>query len=82
MERSRESLETFSLYLYNVNDDPKTLDEVMKSKDVALWKEGMRDEKDSIIGNNTWLLTNHQLGCDYVCCKCIFQEGNESLWLC
>ncbi|GKE28304.1 hypothetical protein Tco_1443688, partial [Tanacetum coccineum] len=34
-------------------DDPKTFDEAMKSWDVALWKEAINDEMDSILGNNT-----------------------------
>ncbi|GKA48495.1 zinc finger, CCHC-type containing protein, partial [Tanacetum coccineum] len=45
-------------YCFNVEDDPKTFDEAMKSQDVALWKEEINDEMDSIIGNNTWVLTD------------------------
>ncbi|GJY86711.1 hypothetical protein Tco_0500737, partial [Tanacetum coccineum] len=39
-------------------DDPKTFDEVMKSQDVAFWKELINDEMDSIMGNNTWVLAD------------------------
>ncbi|GJZ65493.1 zinc finger, CCHC-type containing protein [Tanacetum coccineum] len=45
-------------YCFNVEDDPKTFDEAMKSQDVAFWKEASNDEMDSIMGNNTWVLTN------------------------
>ncbi|GJS42159.1 hypothetical protein Tco_0567202 [Tanacetum coccineum] len=38
---------------FNVEDDPKTFDEAMKSQDVAFWKEVINDEMDSIMGNNT-----------------------------
>ncbi|GJT22784.1 zinc finger, CCHC-type containing protein [Tanacetum coccineum] len=39
-------------------DDPKTFDEAMKSKDVAFWKEAINDKMDSIMGNNTWVLAD------------------------
>ncbi|GKC88896.1 zinc finger, CCHC-type containing protein [Tanacetum coccineum] len=38
-------------------DDPKTFDEAIKSKDVAFWKSAINDEIDSIMRNNTWVLT-------------------------
>ncbi|GJZ06065.1 zinc finger, CCHC-type containing protein, partial [Tanacetum coccineum] len=40
-------------YCFNVKDDPKTFDKEMKSHDVALWKEAINNEMDSIMGNNT-----------------------------
>nr|GFA64290.1 zinc finger, CCHC-type [Tanacetum cinerariifolium] len=37
----------------------------MKSRDVAFWKEAINDEMESIMGNNTWVLTNLPLdGCE------------------
>ncbi|GJY98389.1 zinc finger, CCHC-type containing protein [Tanacetum coccineum] len=45
--------------------DPKTFDEAMKSQDVALWKEAINDEMDSIMGNNTWVLADQPPGIDY-----------------
>nr|GEY20364.1 hypothetical protein [Tanacetum cinerariifolium] len=39
-------------YCFNVEDDPKTFDEAMKSRDVAFWKEAINDEMDSIMGNH------------------------------
>nr|GFA52490.1 zinc finger, CCHC-type [Tanacetum cinerariifolium] len=50
-------------YCFNVEDDPNTFDEAMKSQDVAFWKEPINDEMDSIIGNNTWVLANLPPGC-------------------
>ncbi|GJR74347.1 zinc finger, CCHC-type containing protein [Tanacetum coccineum] len=35
----------------------------MKSQDVAFWKEAINDEMDSIMGNNTWVLTDLPPGC-------------------
>nr|GEV89755.1 zinc finger, CCHC-type [Tanacetum cinerariifolium] len=50
-------------YCFNVEDDPKTFDEAMKSQDVAFWKKAINDETDSILGNNTWVLADLPLGC-------------------
>ncbi|GJW73312.1 retrovirus-related pol polyprotein from transposon TNT 1-94 [Tanacetum coccineum] len=44
-------------------DDPKTSDEAMKSHDVAFWKDETNDEMDSIMGNNTWVLTDLPPSC-------------------
>ncbi|GJW75566.1 zinc finger, CCHC-type containing protein [Tanacetum coccineum] len=52
-------------YCFNVEDDPATFDEEMKSQDVAFWKEEINDEMDSIMGNNTWVLADLPLGIDY-----------------
>ncbi|GJX06222.1 zinc finger, CCHC-type containing protein [Tanacetum coccineum] len=55
-------------------DDPKTFDKAMKSQDVALWKEAINDEIDSIIGNNTWVLADLPSGCKPLSCKWIFKR--------
>ncbi|GKA68189.1 zinc finger, CCHC-type containing protein [Tanacetum coccineum] len=38
-------------------------DEAIKSQDVALWKEAINDEIDSIMGNNTWVLVDLPTSC-------------------
>ncbi|GJU07627.1 zinc finger, CCHC-type containing protein [Tanacetum coccineum] len=45
-------------YCFNVEDDPKTFDEAMKSQDVSFWKEAINDEMNSVMGNNTWVLAD------------------------
>nr|GEU50203.1 zinc finger, CCHC-type [Tanacetum cinerariifolium] len=40
----------------DTGDNPKTFDKAMKSQNIALWKEAINDEMDSIMGNNTWVL--------------------------
>nr|GEW42906.1 hypothetical protein [Tanacetum cinerariifolium] len=52
-------------------DDPKTFDEAMKSQNIAFWKEKINDEIDSIMGNNTWVLTDLPPGCRPLGCKWI-----------
>ncbi|GJR07493.1 hypothetical protein Tco_0790145 [Tanacetum coccineum] len=54
-EQGMRSL-TNTSYCFNVEDDPKTFDEAIKSQNVAFWKEAINDKMDSIMGNNTWVL--------------------------
>ncbi|GJY89907.1 zinc finger, CCHC-type containing protein, partial [Tanacetum coccineum] len=44
--------------IYNLDEDPQTYSEAMKSHDSSFWKEVVNDEMDSIIGNNTWILVD------------------------
>ncbi|GKB91211.1 hypothetical protein Tco_0963483, partial [Tanacetum coccineum] len=53
IKRTRDEVSDQHFYCFNVEDDPKTFDEAMKSQDVAFWKEAINDEMDSIMGNNT-----------------------------
>nr|GEU49936.1 zinc finger, CCHC-type [Tanacetum cinerariifolium] len=50
-------------------DDLKTFNEAMKSQDVAFWKEAINDEMNSIMRNNTWVLTDLP-----PCCKWIIKR--------
>ncbi|GJS75798.1 hypothetical protein Tco_0725679 [Tanacetum coccineum] len=52
-KRTRDEDSDRHSYCFNVEDDPKTFDEAMKSQDVSFWKEAINDEMDSILGNNT-----------------------------
>ncbi|GKC66352.1 zinc finger, CCHC-type containing protein, partial [Tanacetum coccineum] len=45
-------------YCFNVDDDPKTFDEAMKSQDVVFWKDAFNDEMNYIMGNDTWVLAD------------------------
>ncbi|GJW83824.1 zinc finger, CCHC-type containing protein [Tanacetum coccineum] len=48
IEGTRDEVSDQHSYCFNVEDDPKTFDEAMKSQDVAFWKEAINDEMDSI----------------------------------
>nr|GEZ75015.1 hypothetical protein [Tanacetum cinerariifolium] len=61
-------------YCFNVEDDLKTFNEAMKSQNVAFWKEAITDEMDSIMGNNTWVLTDLPPGCRPLGYKWIFKR--------
>nr|KAJ0187170.1 hypothetical protein LSAT_V11C900496700 [Lactuca sativa] len=45
-------------YCFNIEEDPKTFNEAMASRDVHFWKEEIHDEIDSIMHNNTWVLAD------------------------
>ncbi|GJV96677.1 zinc finger, CCHC-type containing protein [Tanacetum coccineum] len=74
IERTRDGVSSQHSYCFNVEDDPKTFDEAMKSQDVAFWKEAINDEMDSILGNNTWVLADLPPGCKPLGCKWIFKR--------
>ncbi|GJU69147.1 zinc finger, CCHC-type containing protein [Tanacetum coccineum] len=45
-----------------------------RDEDVAFWKEAINDEMDSIMGNDTWVLTDLPPGCRPLGCKWIFKR--------
>ncbi|GKF35180.1 zinc finger, CCHC-type containing protein, partial [Tanacetum coccineum] len=71
---TRDEVSNQYSYCFNVEDDPKTFDEAMKSQDVVFWKEAISDEMNSIMGNNTWVLTDLPPGCRPLGCKWIFKR--------
>nr|GEW60022.1 zinc finger, CCHC-type [Tanacetum cinerariifolium] len=72
IEGTRDEVFDQHSYWFNVEDDP--INEAMKSQDVAFWKEAINDEIDSIIGNNTWVLTDLPPGCRPLGYKWIFKR--------
>ncbi|GJW92322.1 zinc finger, CCHC-type containing protein [Tanacetum coccineum] len=44
-------------------EDLRTYNEVMQSRDAAFWKEAIDDEIGSIMENNTWVLSDLPRGC-------------------
>nr|KAJ0218616.1 hypothetical protein LSAT_V11C300123570 [Lactuca sativa] len=46
----------------------------MTSRDVHFWKEEIQDEIDSIMHNNTWVLSDLPLGCKALGCKWILKR--------
>ncbi|GJS53398.1 zinc finger, CCHC-type containing protein [Tanacetum coccineum] len=74
IEGTRDEVSDQHSYCFNVEDDPKTFDEAMKSQDVTFWKEAINNEMDSIMGNNTWVLADLPPGCKPLGCKWIFKR--------
>ncbi|GJZ34665.1 zinc finger, CCHC-type containing protein [Tanacetum coccineum] len=46
-----------------IEEDPRTYNEAMQSRDSAFWKEEIDDEIGSIMENNTWVLSDLPPGC-------------------
>ncbi|GKD82715.1 zinc finger, CCHC-type containing protein, partial [Tanacetum coccineum] len=46
IEVTRDKVSKQHSYCFNIEDDPKTFDEAIKSQDVAFWKEAINDEMD------------------------------------
>ncbi|KAD5961709.1 hypothetical protein E3N88_13182 [Mikania micrantha] len=74
VEGSRDEIQAKYEYCFNIEEDPKTYNEAMASRDVAFWKEAINDEMDSIMQNNTWRLTDLPPGCKPLGCKWIFKK--------
>ncbi|GJV88817.1 zinc finger, CCHC-type containing protein [Tanacetum coccineum] len=74
IEGTRDEVSDQHSYCFNVEDDPKTFDEAMKSYDVAFWKEAINDEMESIMGNKTWVLADLPPGYKPLGCKWIFKR--------
>jgi hypothetical protein len=74
VEGTREAVDRQISYCYNMDDDPKTYEEAIKSHDSAFWKEAINDEMDSIVGNNTWKLVDLPPGSKPIGCKWVFRK--------
>ncbi|GJY89570.1 zinc finger, CCHC-type containing protein [Tanacetum coccineum] len=57
VEGSRDETGPQYSYCYSIEEDPRMFDEATQSRDVAFWKEAINDEMDSIMENNTWILS-------------------------
>ena len=74
VEGSREMITESFQFCLNIDSDPTTFEEAMKSPDVAFWKEAINDEMDSIMTNQTWKLVDLPPGCKPIGCKWIFKK--------
>nr|GEW19904.1 zinc finger, CCHC-type [Tanacetum cinerariifolium] len=59
---------------YSIEEDPRTYNEAMQSRDAAFWNEAIDDEIGSIMENNTWVLSDLPSGCKPFGCKWIFKR--------
>ncbi|GJR80019.1 zinc finger, CCHC-type containing protein [Tanacetum coccineum] len=74
VEGLRDQVGSQYSYCYSIEDDPRTYDEAMQSRDAAFWKEEIDDEIGSIMENNTWVLSDLPHGCKPLGCKWIFKR--------
>ncbi|GJV30569.1 putative reverse transcriptase domain-containing protein [Tanacetum coccineum] len=61
-------------YCYSIEEDRRTYNEAMQSRDAVFLKEAIDDEIGSIMENNTWSLSNLPPGCKPLGCKWIFKR--------
>nr|KAJ0226392.1 hypothetical protein LSAT_V11C100008470 [Lactuca sativa] len=61
-------------YCFNIEEDPNTFSEDMASRDLHFWKEAIQDEIDSIMHNNTWVLSDLPPSCKALGCKWILKR--------
>ncbi|KAJ9536248.1 hypothetical protein OSB04_un000581 [Centaurea solstitialis] len=74
MEGTRKKVTREVIFSINIDDDPKTFEEAMSSRDASLWKEAINDEMDSILSNGTWELTDLPKGAKPIGSKWIFKR--------
>ncbi|GJS62236.1 zinc finger, CCHC-type containing protein [Tanacetum coccineum] len=74
VEGSRDQVRSQYSYCFSIEEDPRTYNEVMQSRDAAFWKEVIDDEIGSIMENNTWVLSDLPPGCKPLGCKWIFKR--------
>ncbi|GJV11021.1 zinc finger, CCHC-type containing protein [Tanacetum coccineum] len=74
VEGSRDQIGSQYSYYYSIEEDPRTYNEAMQSRDAAFWKEAINDEIGSIMENNTWVLSDLPPGCKPLGCKWIFKR--------
>ena len=60
--------------MFNVENDPLTLKEVLSSHDSIFWKEVVNDEMESLISNKTWKLVDLPPGCKTIGCKWVLRK--------
>ena len=60
--------------MFNIEDDPKTFEEAMASRDSVFWKEAVNDEMDSILYNNTLVLVDLPISSKPIGCKWVFRR--------
>nr|GEY28310.1 hypothetical protein [Tanacetum cinerariifolium] len=63
IEGSRDQVGSQYSYCFSIEEDPRTYNEAMQSRDAAFWKEAIDDEIGSIMENNTWVLSDLPPGC-------------------
>nr|GEY41148.1 hypothetical protein [Tanacetum cinerariifolium] len=75
VEGSRDQVGLQYSDCYSIEEDPRTYNEAMQSRDSTFWKEAIDDEIRYIMENNTWVLSDLPPGCKRLGCKWIFKKN-------
>nr|KAJ0189921.1 hypothetical protein LSAT_V11C800450730 [Lactuca sativa] len=68
VEGTRNETVSQHQYCFSIEQDPKTSNESMVSRDVYFWDEAIQDEIDSITHKNTWVLSDLPPSCNTLGC--------------
>ena len=63
-------------YVFNIEENPQNLKEVLTSPDAIFWKDAVNDEMKSLISNRTWKLVDLLPGCKWVLRKNLKLDGS------
>lgn len=74
VEGDRDNILNKMPILLNIEEDPKTFNEAMTSRDASFWKEAINDEMDSILSNQTWVLVDLPQGSQPISSKWVFRR--------
>ena len=74
VEGTRKSIYSYGPIYFNLESDPVTYEEAIKSQDSAFWKETIQEEMDSIMGNKTWKVVDLPPGSKPIGCKWNFKK--------
>ncbi|KAK2999645.1 hypothetical protein RJ639_023181 [Escallonia herrerae] len=74
VEGTRTAIHNSIPIVLNVESDPRTYEEAMKSQDSSFWKKAINEEIDSIMGNGTWKLVDLPPCSKPIGCKWIFKK--------
>ncbi|GKD12337.1 zinc finger, CCHC-type containing protein, partial [Tanacetum coccineum] len=75
VEGSRDQVRSQYSYCYSIEEDPRTYNEAMQSRDAAFLKEAVDDEIGSIMKNNTRVLSDLPPGCKWIFKKKMKVDG-------
>jgi hypothetical protein len=74
VEGTRDSSCKQKMISPNIDSNPLTYEEGMKSQDTAFFKEAINDEMDSTMGNHMWILVDLRSGFIPIGYKLIFKR--------
>ncbi|GJV17207.1 zinc finger, CCHC-type containing protein [Tanacetum coccineum] len=74
VEGSRDQVGSQYSYCFSIEEDPRTYNNAMQSRDATFWKEAIDDEIGSVMENNTWVLSDLPPSCKPLGCKWIFKR--------
>jgi hypothetical protein len=73
-----DDYEVYNTEEYQMEGDPTSFEEAMRSDNSSKWLETMEDEIKSMSTNNVWDLESIPKGAKTVGCKCVYKTKYDS----